>query len=174
MLGITDLGLFRISESTRLHIIGNMVSALTAQKAFLNNFENVVNHRVDIREDIKHYQDTLSYTISKVNHSMEENIYMMPNDMNLKIKVETAGYNNQILVSDSGFSLGRNSMVNTSAPEKMSHMTPIIPKHTPMPKAADKEFLSMPKHTSAITHKGERITLVLALTSAFGLLYTFQ
>ena len=30
-----------------------MASALTAQKAFLNNFENVVDRRVDIREDIK-------------------------------------------------------------------------------------------------------------------------
>ena len=65
--GFTDVGLLRISESIRayaylvlssqaaasLHIIGNMVSALTAQKAFLNNFENVMNRRVDIQEDIK-------------------------------------------------------------------------------------------------------------------------
>ena len=41
--------------SARSSIEGNMASALTAQKAFLNNFENVVNRRVDIREDIKHY-----------------------------------------------------------------------------------------------------------------------
>ena len=37
-----------------------MASALTAQKAFLNNFENVINRRVGIREDIKHYPDTLT------------------------------------------------------------------------------------------------------------------
>ena len=63
----TDLGLLRISESVRAYaylilssqasarsgIVGNTASALTAQSAFLNNFENVVNHRVDIREDIK-------------------------------------------------------------------------------------------------------------------------
>ena len=36
----------------------NRASALTAQKAFLNDFENIVNCRVDIREDIKLYQDT--------------------------------------------------------------------------------------------------------------------
>ena len=41
----------------------------------MNNFENVVNCRVDIREDIKHYQDTLSYASSKVDYSVEENIY---------------------------------------------------------------------------------------------------
>ena len=34
---------------------------IKAQQAFLNNFENVVHCRIDIREDFKHYQDTLSY-----------------------------------------------------------------------------------------------------------------
>ena len=72
--GITDVGLFRISGSVRAytclilssqfsarpHIIGNKASAFTAQKAFLNNFENTVNRRVDIQEDIKNYQDSLS------------------------------------------------------------------------------------------------------------------
>ena len=74
----TDVGLLRISESIRAyaylilnsqasarsHIIGNTASALTAQKAFLNNYENVVNHRVDIWEGIKQHQDTLSYASS--------------------------------------------------------------------------------------------------------------
>ena len=73
--GFTDVGLLRISESVRTYvhlilssqasarsgIIANTASALTTQQAFLNNFENVVNCRVDIREDIKHYQDTLNY-----------------------------------------------------------------------------------------------------------------
>ena len=47
--------------SSRYRIVANTASALTAQKAFLNNSENVVNRRVDIWEDIKHYQETLSY-----------------------------------------------------------------------------------------------------------------
>ena len=68
-VGFTDVGLLRISESVRAYaylilssqasarssIIGNMASALTAQSAFLKNFENVVNRRVDIGEDIKRY-----------------------------------------------------------------------------------------------------------------------
>ena len=68
-VGFTDVGLLRISESVRAYaylilgsqasarssIIGNSASALTAQSAFLHNFENVVNRRVDIREDIKRY-----------------------------------------------------------------------------------------------------------------------
>ena len=72
--GFTNVGLYRISESVRAYtylilssqasvrssIVGSMASALTTQKAFLNNFENVVNRRVDIREDIKCYPDTLT------------------------------------------------------------------------------------------------------------------
>ena len=65
--GFTDVGLLKISESVRAYaylilssqasarsgIVGNTASALTAQSAFFNNFENVVNRRVDVREDIK-------------------------------------------------------------------------------------------------------------------------
>ena len=79
-VGFTDVGLLRILEtvrayaylilssqaSVRSYIFGNTASALTSQSAFLNNFENAVNRRVDIREDIKKYQDTLSYASSKV------------------------------------------------------------------------------------------------------------
>ena len=55
--GFTDVGLLRISESVRAYaylilssqasarssIIANSASALTAQSAFLNNFDNIVN-----------------------------------------------------------------------------------------------------------------------------------
>ena len=74
-VGFTDLGLLRILENVRAYaylilssqasarssIVGNSARALTAQSSILNNFENVVNRRVDIQEDLKHYQDTLSY-----------------------------------------------------------------------------------------------------------------
>ena len=73
-----------------------------------------MNHRVDIREDIKCYQDTLSYASSKVDYRVGQNIYMLPCDMNLKIKTGTVGYNNKILVSDEKFSLGKNVEVNAS------------------------------------------------------------
>ena len=127
-VGFTDIGLLKISESVRAYaylilssqasamsgIVGNTASALTAQSAFLNNFENVVNRRLDIREDIKRYQDTLSYASSKVDYSVGEHLYMLPSDMNLKIRSGTVGYNNKILVSDGNFSLGKNKKVNAS------------------------------------------------------------
>ena len=119
--GFTDVGLYKISESVRAYaylilsfqasarsgIVGNTASALTAQSAFLNNFENVVNRRVDIGEDVKRYQDTLSYVSSKVDYSVGQNIYMLPSDMNLKIRSGTVRYNNKTLVSNEKFSLGK-------------------------------------------------------------------
>ena len=120
-VGFTDVGLLKILESVRAYaylilssqasarssILGNMASSLTAQSAFLNNFENVVNHRVDIREDIKQYQDALSYALSKVDYSVGEDLFMLPSDIELKIKTGTVRYNNKILVSDGNFSLGK-------------------------------------------------------------------
>ena len=38
---------------------------------------------------------------------MAENIYMLPSDMNLKIRSGTVGYNNKIPVSNGKFSLGK-------------------------------------------------------------------
>ena len=88
------------------------MSALTAQSAFLNNFEDIINCRVNIQEDIKRYQGTLSYASGKVDYSIGENIYMLPSDMNLKIRSGTVRYNNKILVSDGKFSLEKNDEVN--------------------------------------------------------------
>ena len=124
-MGFTDVGLLKISESVRAYaylilssqasarsgIVGNTASALTAQSAFLNNFEDIVNRRVDIREDIKHYQNTLSYALSKVDYSVDEHLYMLPSDMNLKIRSGTVGYNDKILVSDGKFILGKNDEI---------------------------------------------------------------
>ena len=97
-VGFTDVGLLRISESVRAYaclilssqasagssIVGNTTSALTAQSAFLNNFEDIVNRKVDVREDIKRYQDTLSYASSKVDHRVGQNTYILPSNLKLR------------------------------------------------------------------------------------------
>ena len=57
---------------------------------------------------VKRYQDTLSYASSKIDYGMGQNIYMLPSNMELKIKTGTVGYNNKILVSDGNFSVGKN------------------------------------------------------------------
>ena len=82
--------------------------------------------------------------------------------MNLNIRSGIVGYNNKILMSDSGFRLGKNGMVNTSA---LSHKrTTIVPKHVHKTSI----FHAPSKHTSAITHKDENIALVPVLTGGGG------
>ena len=122
-----SVGLLRISESIRAYaylilssqasarssIIGNSASSLTAQSAFLNNFENIVNRKVDIQEDVKRYQETLSYVSSKVDYSVGEILFMLLSNMELRIRSGTVRYNNKILVSDGKFNLGKNDEVNS-------------------------------------------------------------
>ena len=140
----TEVGLLRISESARAYaylilssqasarpgIVGNTASAVTAQSAFLNNFEDIVNRKVDVREDIKRYQNTLSYTSSKVDYSVGESIYMLPSDMTLKIRLGTVRYNNKILVSDAKFNQGKTMRFNSlEAPAIKSHKTNFLETH---------------------------------------------
>ena len=191
-VGFTDVGLLRISESVRAYaylilssqasvrssIVGKTASCLTAQSAFLNNFENIVNCRVDIREDIKRYQDTLSYASSKADYSVGESIYMIPNDMTLKIRSGTVGYNNKILVSDEKFILGKNEKVSSlEAPVMKSHkgsnivtQTAVTHKDSEKTAVTHKDFEKRP----TITLEEEKIALILSLTGIFTVWYLFQ
>ena len=179
-VGFTDVGLLRISESVRAYaflilssqasarssIVGNSASSLTVQSTFLNNFEDIVNRKVDVRENIKRYQDTLSYASSKVDYSVGEHLYMLPSDMTLKIRPGTVGYNNKILVSDGKFGLGKNDEVN-------SLKTPAIKTNslelTDTPATSQKN--QKPK---TITHSDEKIALVLALAGGVAIWNMFR
>ena len=188
-VGFTDVGLLRISESVRAYaylilssqasarssIVGNTASALTAQSAFLNNFENVVNRRVDIREDIKRYQDTLSYASSKVDYSVGEHLYMLPSDMSLKIKTGTVvGYNNKILVSDGKFILGKNDEVNAGL-AKSEEETMTKQKTTTIHKVVTKApQLPAPAEKAIITHENEKIAFILLLAGGFTVWYMIR
>ena len=187
-VGFTDVGLYKILESVRAYaylilssqasarsgIVGNTASALTAQSAFLNNFENVVNRRVDIREDIKRCLDTLSYASSKVDYSVGQNIYMLPSDMNLKIRSGTVGYNNKILLSGEKFSLGKSVEVNSLKPAKVIALEPSIKSYKvvaqPLPGGA--QVPTQAKKPT--THEDETIALVLFLTGGFTIWNIFQ
>ena len=169
-VGFTDVGLLRISESVRAYaylilssqasarssIIENSASALTAKSAFLNNFKNVVSCRVDIQEDIKRYQD----------------LFMLPSDMELRIKTGTVGYNNKILVSDEKFILGKNEKVNSLETPALSHKDSNLLKQT-----ADSETAVTHKDLErklTTTHEEEKIALILSLTGIFTVWYLFQ
>ena len=203
-VGFTDVGLLRISESVKAYaylilssqasarssIVGNTASALTAQSGFLNNFEDILNCRVNIQEDIKRYQDTLSYASSKVDYSVGQNIYMLPSNMELKIKTGTVGYNNKILISDEKFILGKNEKVNSlETPAIKNHKTnsletPTIKNHktnpleTPAMKstqtAVNSERTADLEQKAIISHEDEKVALVLSLTGIFMTWFIFR
>ena len=74
--GLTTLGLQKLSESvrdyayliltsqtsTRGPIIGHEARNLDAQRTFLNTFENIVNRRVNIPEDIQRFQIPMNFS----------------------------------------------------------------------------------------------------------------
>ena len=123
--GLTMLGLQKLSEtvrdyaylilmsqtSTRGQIVGHEVRNLDAQRTFLNTFENIVNRRVNIPEDIRSFQKTLQYAGSKVDYAIVESVYMLPSNMNLRIG-KVKDYNNKILISSPSFKIGTNLKIN--------------------------------------------------------------
>ena len=129
-----------------------------------------MNCRLDIREDIKHYQDTLSYASSKVDYSVGEYLYMLPTDMNLKIRSGTVGYNNKILISDGNFSLGKNDEANEMP--KITHQSTITHyelEKKPNITQAQKPAITHHELTKEPTNEDEKIVLVLALAGGFAI-----
>ena len=192
-MGFTDVGLLKTSESVRAYaylilssqasarssIVGNSASSLTAQSAFLNNFENVVNRSVNIQEDIKRYQETLSYASSKVDYSVGENLFMLPSNMQLRIRSGTVGYNNKILVSDKKFNLGKNDEANSPAIETNSLETPAVKNH----KTNSLETPAIESHSNTareltqaptISHEDEKTALILFIVGGFTVWFLFR
>ena len=146
-----------------------------------------MNRRVDIQEDVKRYQETLSYASSKVDYSVGEHLYMLPSDMTLKIRPGTVGYNNKILVWDGKFNLGKNDEVNLAVPAMKNHKTnsletPAIKNHkTNSIKPTTITTSQGLTHTPAISQKNqkpiihnEEIALVLALAGGFAIWNIFR
>ena len=134
----------------------------------MSDFENVVNRSVNIQEDIKHYQETLSYASSQVDYSVGENLFMLPSNMQLRIRSGTVRYNNKILVSDEKFNLGKNDEVNSLESPAISHKDS---KQT-----ADSETAVTHKNLErkpTTNHEDEKIALIISLTGIFTVWYTF-
>ena len=204
--GLNDIGLVRISESIRAYvyliltsqasararIVETKANALTAQQIYLNNFEEIVSRRVDLQSDIKRFQNTLNYASSKVDYSVGEGLYMLPSDMNLRIKRDVVGYNNEILIS-TGLTLGKNAKINLGShktEEKIPKVQP--PKHSKVqPHSVHKnepimdykiKSNKLPKvhdpkpHIDPIkiTPEEEKIALILFLVSGFAIWEIFR
>ena len=212
--GLTTLGVQKLSESvrdyayliltsqtsTRGPIVGHEARNLDAQHTFLNTFENIVNRRVNIPEDIRRFQKTLQYARSKVDYAIGEFIYMIPSDMNLRIG-KVKNYNNKIMVSKPGFSLGTNLKINLDGEQaKLKDKPDVKSKEVEMiktepdvkPKVTTKPVIeSDKKHkqdvkpniesnkelkhdTNKITYEEEKVALILGSTAVFTVLWMFK
>ena len=203
--GLTTLGLQKISEtvrdyayliltsqtSTRGPIVGHEARNLDAQRTFLNTFENIVNRRVNIPEDIRRFQKTLQYARSKVDYAIGEFVYMIPSDMNLRIG-KVKNYNNKIMVSKPGFSLGTNLKVNlddddtkvskTDKPDikpnkgDKQDVKPVIKpnKEHKQDVKPNIKFEQDVKKPDTITYEEEKVALVLGTTAVFTVWWMFK
>ena len=202
--GLTTLGLQKLSEtvrdytyliltsqtSTRGPIVGHEVRNLDAQRTFLNTFENIVNRRVNIPEDIRRFQKTLQYARSKVDYAIGEFVYMLPSDMNLQIG-NIRNYNNKILISSPSFKIGTNVKVNLDVKSKEVEMVKtepdvkpkVITKPNTKPNKEHKQDVKpnikfeqdvKKPDTNEITYEDEKVALVLGTTAVFTVWWMFK
>ena len=171
--------------STRGPIVGHEAQSLDAQQVFLNTFENIVNRRVNIPEDIQRFQKTLQYARSKLDYVIGEFMYMLPSDMNLRIG-KVKNYNNKILISSPSFKIGTNLKINIDGEKDKSD---VKPKKQPDIKSnkehkQDTKLSIKPKQgvkmigtepdTNKIIYEEEKVALVLGITPIFTLLWMFE
>ena len=208
--GLTTLGIQKLSESvrdytylvltsqtsTRGPIVGHEARNLDAQRTFLNTFENIVNRRVNIPEDIRRFQKTLQYAWSKVDYAIGEFVYMLPSDMNLRIG-NVRNYNNKILISSPSFKIGTNVKVNIDGeqvklkdkpdikPNKgdKQDVKPVIKpnkehKQDVKPNRPDiKQNIEISRSkpdTNEITYEEEKVALILGTTAVFTVWWMFK
>ena len=211
--GLTTLGIQKLSESvrdyayliltsqtsTRGPIVGHEARNLDAQRTFLNTFENIVNRRVNIPEDIQRFQKTLQYARSKVDYALGEFVYMLPSDMNLQIG-NIRNYNNKILISSPSFNIGTNLKVNLDDDDTkvldVKHKPDIKPnkgdkqdvkpvikpnkehKQDVKPSRPDIkqniEISRVKPDTNKITYEEEKAALILGMTAVFTAWFIFS
>ena len=119
--GFTKKGIQKISRSVRAYvylvltsqvqarstIVGNSAPVVDAQQALKGMFKALINEDYSIGIDIERYQRVLEHALSKVDFSVGIGIYMLPSNLNLSVG-KTKGYNNKILVSNTGLKIGSN------------------------------------------------------------------
>ena len=204
--GLTMLGLQKLSESVRVYryliltsqtstrgpIVGHEARNLDAQRAFLNTFENTVNRRVNIPEDIRRFQKTLQYARSKVDYVIGKFIYMLLSDMNLRIG-NIRNYNNKILISSPNFKIGTNVKINLDGeqaklkdkPDVKSKEVDNLRKKEPDVKSNidvkpnielkhDVKVVRTKPDTNEITYEEEKVALVLGMASVFTVWWMFK
>ena len=215
--GLTTLGIQKLSESvrdyayliltsqtsTRGQIVGIESRNLDAQRTFLNTFENIVNRRVNIPEDIRRFQKTLQYARSKMDYAIGDFVYMLPSDMNLQIG-NIRNYNNKILISSPSFKIGTNVKINLLSSENQSLNVDVKSKEVKTEPDVKSKVITKPnkehkqdvkpnikfdqdvkkpqfnyvekrsKLNDKITYEEEKVALILGTTAVFTVWWMFK
>ena len=211
--GLTMLGLQKLSEtvqdytyliltsqtSMRRPIVGHEARNLDAQRTFLNTFENIVNRRVNIPEDIRRFQKTLQYARSKVDYVIGEFIYMLPSNMNLRIG-KVKDYTNKILISSPSFKIGTNLKINLDGEQaKLKDKPDVKSREVEMVKSEpdvkqkkepdvksnidvkpniklkhDVKMIRTKPDTNMVTYEEEKVALILGTSAVFTVWWMFK
>ena len=158
----------------RSNIVGNSAPAVDAQKVFEITFKALINGDYSIGIDIERYQRVLEHALLKVEFFVGIGIYMLPSYLNLSIG-KTKGYNNKILVSNTGMKIGSNRDINED--HKKLLVTP--PDNTPkivIPAAQhDPVGATRPHNLKMLTekHNDEKLTITILIVGAGFIAYHF-
>ena len=186
--GFTKKGIEQISGSVRAYVylvltsqaqarssmVGNSASAVDAQKVFNSMFKALINKDYSIGINNERYQGVLEHALSKVDFSVGIGIYMLLSNLNLNIG-KTKGYNNKILVSNTGMKIGSNRDINED--HKKLLVTP--PDNTPkivIPAAQhDLVGATRPHNLKMLTekHNDEKLTITILIVGAGFIAYHF-
>ena len=93
----------------RSTIVGNSASVVDAQQLFKDTLKSLINE--DLSIDIDKYQGVLEHALLKVDFSVVIGIYILPSNLNLA-NGKKEGYNNKILISQTGMKIGSNKDKN--------------------------------------------------------------
>ena len=202
---LTTIGLQKLSEMVRDYayliltsqtsmrgpVVGHEARNLDAQRTFLNTFENIINRRVDIPEDIQRFQKALQYAGSKVDYVIGKLIYMLLSNMNLRTG-KVKNYNNKILISSPSFKIGTNLKINLdeekdkpdvkSNKEQKQDIKIIRTKPNTESNKEHKQDvkpnIEVNKESkpdmNKITYEEEKLALVLGMTSIFTVWWMFN
>ena len=100
--------------------------------------------------------------------------------MTLKIKTGTVGYNNNILVSDGKFLLGKNEKVNLMVPPQSRAQGPAIKNHKTNSlepttiESHSNTTQGLTTHAPTISHEDEKTALILFITGGFTVWFLFR
>ena len=149
--------------------MGNSAPAVDAQQVFKSTFKALINKDYSIGTNIESYQGVLEHALSKLDFSVGTGIYMLPSNLNLSIE-KTKGYNNKILVSNTGMKIGSNKDIN-----KDHKKLPVTPPDD-APKIVNKPIPAT-RHgkTKMLTkkHNDEKLVITLLIAGTGSIAYHF-